>query len=100
MSRTEIVKDRDGASKREAQLEETIATVIAILEGMEIADVSPESVIVAPPYYDGEVLLKRTAQFSLFVGPLAVRLRFIGYPYDDVLFLTVRELCEMYLSDS
>jgi hypothetical protein len=81
-------------------LETTVATVCGVLEGMGLADVSPESVIAAPPFYDGRVLLADSGSFSRFVGQIAAKLRFIGYPFEDVAFLTVRELCEMYLRDS
>jgi hypothetical protein len=82
------------------RLEATIATVCGVLEGMGIADVSPESVVAAPRFYDGRVLLEKSGSFALFNGQLAVKLRFIGYPFDDVAFLSIRELCEMYLRDS
>ncbi len=87
-------------SDRSKRLEATIATVCRVLEGMGITDVSPESVVAAPPFYDGRVLLKDSDSFGRFIGQIAVKLRFIGYPFQDVAFLTVRELCEMYLRDS
>ena len=74
--------------------------VLRVLDGMGIADVSPESVVAAPPFYDGRVLLGDPGSFSRFLGQIAVQLRFIGYPFEDVAFLTVRELCELYLRDS
>ena len=87
-------------TNRTADEETTIAVVSRVLEGMGIPDVSPESVISAPPFYDGRVLLEDSESFSRFIGQLAVQLRFIGYPLEEVAFLTVRELCEMYLRDS
>lgn len=100
MKSTEFAGDPRHSAERRDQLDKTIAIVTEILEGMEIREVSPESIIAAPPDYDGEVLLNSTGQFNLFVGQLAVRLRFIGYPFDKVAFLSVRQLCEMYLDDS
>ena len=88
------------SSDRSKSLDATIATVCRVLAGMGIADVSPESVVAAPPFYDGRVLLEDFDSFRGFIGQIAVKLRFIGYPFEDVAFLTVRELCEMYLRDS
>jgi hypothetical protein len=81
-------------------LEDTIETVRQVLHEMEVPDVTPDSVIAAPPYYDGRVALRDSGGFRHFNGQIAVKLRFIGYPFDDVVFLTVRELCEKYLRDS
>ena len=80
-------------------LESTISKVLGILEGMEIADISEDDVIVAPSFYDGPVLLHPN-RFGHFAGQIAFNLRFVGYPFEEVAFLTVRQFCEMYVRDS
>ncbi len=81
-------------------LESSISTVIRVLDEMGIRDVSEEAVISAPPFYDDRVLLQGSGSFSQFVGQMAVKLRFVGYSFQDVAFLTVRQFCEMYVRDS
>lgn len=88
------------SSDRPDALDSCIATVLRVLNEMGIADVSEDAVIVAPPFYDGPVLLKHRGSFSHFAGQIAVNLRFVGYPFEEVAFLTVRQLCEMYVRDS
>ena len=81
-------------------LNSTLTTVLEILRKMGIGDASQEAVIAAPPFYDGSVLLPDRARFSHFAGQIAANLRFVGYPLEEVAFLTVRQFCEMYVRDS
>lgn len=81
-------------------LDSTLATVLRILDGMNLADTAEDAVIAAPSFYDGPVLLKDRSRFNHFAVQLAVNLRFVGYSFEDVAFLTVRRLCEMYVRDS
>ncbi len=81
-------------------LDFTIATVRRILDGLDVANVTEDAVIAAPSFYDGPVLLKDRGQFNHFAGQLAVNLRFVGYSFEEVAFLTVRQLSEMYVGDS
>ncbi len=82
------------------RLDSILAAVQDILTGMGIADVTPDSVVAAPRFYDGRVLIKDTDRFNRFIFQFALKARFIGYPFNDVAFLTVRQLCELYLRDS
>ena len=77
-----------------------LAAVQDILTGMGIADVTPDSVVAAPRFYDGRVLIKDTDRFNRFIFQFALEARFKGYSSNDVAFLTVRQLCELYLRDS
>jgi hypothetical protein len=86
--------------ERRPALDSTLATVLRVLDEMGIEGVSEDAVITAPPFYDGPVLLKGQGRFNQFNGQMAVNLRFVGYPFDDVAFLSVRQFCEMYLRDS
>ena len=81
-------------------VESTLATVLRVLEGMGIADVSEDAVIAAPEFYDGPLLLQHRGKLGAFAGQMAVNLRFVGYPVEEVAFLTVRQFCEMYARDS
>lgn len=81
-------------------LERTVTTVLRILDQMGIENASADAVLVAPPFYDGPVLLPNRGRFGQFAGQLAVKLRFVGYPFEEASFLTVRQLCEMYVRDS
>ena len=81
-------------------LDSTIASVLRILDEMGIGNVSEDSVITAPPFYEGPVLLKHTAHFSQFTAQTAIHLRFVGYPSEEVAFLSVRQFCDMYVRDS
>lgn len=89
----------DDAGRRDV-LDSSIATVLRVLEEMGIEDASEHAVIAAPPFYDGPVLLEHRGQFNHFVGQLAVKLRFVGYPFEEIALLSVRQLCEMYVRDS
>jgi hypothetical protein len=89
----------DGGDRLVA-LESSIATVLRVLGEMGISDVSEDAVIAAPPFYDDRVLLEGSGSFSHFTGQMAVNLRFVGYSFQDVAFLTVRQFCEMYVEDS
>jgi hypothetical protein len=81
-------------------MDSTLATVLRVLHGMHVEDVSEDAVLAAPPFYDGPVLLKNPGRYAQFNGQMAYNLRFVGYPFDEVAFLTVRQFCEMYVRDS
>ncbi len=74
--------------------------VVEILDGMGIADVATDSIIVAPPFYEGEVLIKRSDRFALFAGEFSLKVGCIPYAFNDAALLTVRQFCEMYIADS
>lgn len=77
-----------------------LESVLRILNGMGIDRASADAVIAAPPFYDGSVLLTSRGLFDRFNGQIAYTLRFVGYPFEEVAFLTVGQLCEMYVRDS
>ena len=85
---------------RRELLESTVATVLRILERMGIANASENAVLAAPPFYDGSILLETRGRFAQFNAQLAVQLRFVGYAFEEVALLSVRELAEMYVRDS
>ena len=76
------------------------AAVRDVLTDMDIVDVTPDSVIAAPRFYDGDVLIKDTDRVNRFIMRLALKVRFVGYAFNDVALLTVRQLSELYLRDS
>lgn len=82
------------------RLESVVGTAVDILTGMGIEGVTPDSVLSAPRFYDGPVLLENTDRVGAFMAQLAVRMRFVGYPPNDIAFVTVRELGEVYLRES
>ena len=82
------------------RVDSILAMVQDILTEMGIVDVTPDSVIAAPPFYDGRVLIQDTDRVNRFIFQFALKVRFIGYSVNDVAFLTVRQLCELYLRDS
>jgi hypothetical protein len=77
----------------------TLATVLRVLGEMGIPEASEDAVLTAPPLQGGSVLLT-PSRYAHFNGQMAFNLRFIGYPFDDVAFLSVRQFCEMYVRDS
>ena len=86
---------------REApSVDSLLETVERVLTRMGIADVTPDSVIAAPRFYDGPVLIKDTDTLNGFIGRFALAARFVGYGFEDLAFLTVRQVCELYLRDS
>lgn len=85
---------------RDDVLDATLETVLRILEEMGVDEASEGAVLAAPPFYDGPVLLDSPGRFNQFNGQAAFRLGFVGYPIDEVAFLTVRQFCEMYVGDS
>ena len=82
------------------RLDSILTTVQDILTGMGIVDVTPDAVIAAPRFYDGRILIKDTDRLNRFIFQFALKARFIGYSSNDLAFLTVRQLCELYLRDS
>ena len=79
-----------------------LATVQDVFTEMGIVDVTPDSVIAAPPFYDGRVLIKGTDKFNRFIFQFALKARFIGYAFNDVAFLDlprrwkIQQLHEMW----
>ena len=47
-----------------------------------------------------ESALLEPSHYAHFNGQMAFNRRFIGYPFDDVALLSVRQFCEMYVRDS
>ena len=92
--------DPTGNRDRREVLDSTLGTVLRILDGMGVANVSEDAVLAAPSFYDAPVLLKDRGRFNSFAAQLAVNLRFVGYAFEEVAFLSVRQLCEMYVRDS
>lgn len=83
-----------------ANVDRVLGLVEEILEGMGIAAVATDSIIVAPPFYEGEVLIKRSDRFALFAGQFSLKVGCIPYTFNDVALLTVRQFCDMYIADS
>ena len=81
-------------------LASSISTVLRILDDMGIEGASEDAILAAPPFFDEPVLLPSRGDFNRFNGQLALKLRFVGYPFEEVALLSVRQLCEMYVRDS
>ena len=74
--------------------------VESVLNEMGIVDVESDSVIAAPDFYDGPVLLEDGGAFSRFIGRFSTEVGCLGYAFNDVALLTVRQFCELYVADS
>jgi hypothetical protein len=85
---------------RPKRLADTLDTVLAALAAMGIEDATEDRVLAAPAFYDAPVLLSQPGQFGQFSVRMAVNLRFVGYSFEEVAFLTVRQFCETYVRDS
>jgi hypothetical protein len=71
-----------------------------ILTNLGVTDITPDSVVTAPSMHRDPVLIRDTDQLNRFIGMFAYRARFVGYSINDLAFLTLSELCQMYLADS
>ena len=74
--------------------------VRTVLDEMGIADVTLDSVVTAPAFYDGDVLVEAGGGFIRFINRFSNKTGCLGYAFNDVAFLTVRQFCESYIEDS
>lgn len=86
----------DGSSS----LERVLEAVLQTLDEMGIPEASEDSVLAAPSFYDGPVLLPHPKAVSEFSGRIVVKLKFVGYAFEEIALLTVRQFCEMFVADS
>ncbi len=88
------------AAGDQANVDRVFGIVEEILEGMGITEIATDSMMAAPPFYEGEVLIKRSDRFALFAGQFSLKVGCIPYAFNDAALLTVRQFCEMYIADS
>ncbi len=63
-------------------------------------NVTLNATIVAPPFYEGDVLLKDATQFNHFIEQFSYQVGCLGYRFNEVAFLSARQFCELYIKDS
>ena len=77
-----------------------LAIIRGLLAKLGVSEVTPESVIVAPPSRGGRALLSDGVSFDRFRLRFALKAGFVGYSFDDIAALTVKEVCEKYVAES
>lgn len=78
----------------------TFEVIKDTLSEMGIRNVTLDAMIVAPPFYDGATLIKDKSSFITFIEQFSLRVGCLGYAFNDVVFLTVKQFCELYIGDS
>jgi hypothetical protein len=96
---------RDGLANLEAlnsdqRVDAVVAAVLVLLDEMGVHGASPDSVITAPRFYKGPVLFEGSEAVDRFILRFTIKVRFVGYQFNDVAFLTVRQLSALYLRGS
>lgn len=89
--------------KKQAASEEfqfALGTVQSILNKLGVDEVLLDSVIVAPHDHAGEALISDRGDFDRFSYQFALKTGCVGYAFDDVALLTVRQFCQRYVDDS
>ena len=77
-----------------------MTTVKRVLEEKVEIKRAMEAMMAAPPFYEGEVLIKRSDRFALFAGRFSLEVGCIPYAFNDAALLTVHQFCAMYIADS
>lgn len=85
---------------REQRVESVLATLRGILDEIEIVEPESESPLRALKGPDGAALSDDPHRLTQLSIQCALRLRFIGYPFEEVASLSARQYCERFVGDS